>query len=155
MASKAEIIQPGLPTPKYPNGGYFTVKGSVKIKASKQRILEALVDFRSYPKWNTFVTEVTDVKHPNGTKEAAVGTTMTFVCNMFPLLPKAVTLEEITQLDWDEGIVTWKALETEAERVHTIKELEDGICEYCSYETFAACAKGTAIRYIISTLKVL
>ncbi|KAJ6259396.1 hypothetical protein Dda_6297 [Drechslerella dactyloides] len=156
-------IKPGLPTPIYPDGGWFTVKSSpVTIVGSKEQIIQTLLKFDTYHTWNNFiprVTNIVDPPRPNSDSDPTstapsrgVGTTIVMHARLFASIPffKVRTGEEVTTINKEAGIVAWRARTVECERVHVITEAEYGTCQYQSFETFQKTPMTILIRLLLS-----
>ncbi|KAK6332251.1 hypothetical protein TWF696_002972 [Orbilia brochopaga] len=166
---RSGAITPGLPTPLFPDGGWFTIKSTpITITGSKEQIIQTLLRFEAYHTWNNFIPRTTDIVDPDPhdptdpaastsqtqpSKDRRVGTTMTFYARMFASLPflKVKSSEEITTINKEKGIIAWRARHVECERVHVITEADEyGTCRYESFETFQKTPMTVAIRALLS-----
>ncbi|KAF3911307.1 hypothetical protein ABW21_db0203526 [Orbilia brochopaga] len=163
-------ITPGLPTPLYPDGGWFMIKSApIMIAGTKEQIIQTLLRFEAYHTWNNFipVTEnIIEAPRPDQTSDPTgasttfqgpdidkrVGTLITFHARMFASLPffKIKTVEEVTTINKDAGIVAWRAQMVPGERVHVITEADEyGTCRYESFETFQKSPSTILIRCLL------
>ncbi|EPS43365.1 hypothetical protein H072_2676 [Dactylellina haptotyla CBS 200.50] len=167
----AEIITPGLSTPHYPDGGFFTVKAApITINATKDQVLDVLLRVGSYHAWSSFLCEGTNIVHPktrpqggsnmDGDDDAdivTVGSTFDVKVRLFPAVPAilASQTEKITSIEKSEEayIITWSPTDITGERVHIISEPDHGYgtCKYETYETFQMSPKAWMTKLCLSS----
>ncbi|KAI9660723.1 MAG: hypothetical protein M1831_003414 [Alyxoria varia] len=138
-----------LPTPTFgKRGGVFTVCTEQIIQAPIQKVYDALLDFKKYEQWNTFVVDVTLPENVTNTpRDVYVPMLMNFVTQ--GLVPTNTTSDErITFLSppsalKKNGVIwaVWRgespaAFELEAEHPSILNDAGNGYTRYLSYETY-------------------
>ncbi|KAF8331479.1 uncharacterized protein EI90DRAFT_3016448 [Cantharellus anzutake] len=128
---------PIMSTPTYgTKGAVFTACANITIPATPDLIFDIVLDFPSYPEWNTFVVKV----------DAAPGSPWvgeSITLHTVGLLPFSSTSTEIiTVLDRAAMTVAWRyddglnGIITAAEHVQLVRDIGGGMCEYLSWETY-------------------
>lgn len=133
-----------LPTPTYGHSGaVFTVCTETVINAPAKSVFNAIIDFASYPLWNTFVIKVDPSLSPT---EVQIGTPMTFTTvGLIPLVN--TTSEEIVTVLEDGSLAdyllaAWRSNATEAgvlitaEHPNILVAQGENTTRYVSYETY-------------------
>jgi hypothetical protein len=141
-----------LPTPSYGcAGALFTICTERTINASLSVIYDAIIDFRRYPAWNSFVVSVALPENVTSPDDATVGMQMTFTTQ--GILPGINTTsgEAITVLDASltgEGgsaaaVSAWRFNDgvgglsgIAAEHPNVLTNLGNGTVRYVSWETY-------------------
>lgn len=136
-----------LPTPSYgTTGGIFTICATAVISAPLASIYTAILSFRTYAAWNSFVTSVTLPANVTSAEEVYVGMDMTLYTA--GVLDGATTSskEFVTVLDPEQGAgvksAAWAFNDTvggafqRAEHVSLLREVGGGRVEYVSWETY-------------------
>ena len=137
-----------LPTPNNHSASGVTFYASTTISATASLIWSTLLDFESYPQWNTF-TPRTTFRTP-----LKVGDKGDLDAYMKPsdTKPKLTQLE-ITLFDEEKHQLAWKAIGfptwfLRPERVQEVKDLGDGTCEFRSYETMAGPGRYAVLQVV-------
>ncbi|KAF3905039.1 hypothetical protein AA313_de0205587 [Arthrobotrys entomopaga] len=150
-ATEARLVVPGIPTPSYPEGGFFTLKSPpVTINGTKDQVLDVLLRVEAYRSWSTFLCDADNIVHPeniNGGENAhgeidpslvTVGSKFDVTFRLFPNFPSMTTksTETVVSIEKSEEkyVITWKPSDVPAERVHIISDPEEGYGT-CTYET--------------------
>ncbi|KAE9378247.1 hypothetical protein N431DRAFT_435416 [Stipitochalara longipes BDJ] len=135
-----------MTTPTYgTTGAIFTVCAQTTILSSSLPIYTTLIDFPSYPAWNTFVYAVDVPSNVSSASDVYVGMPMTFhTAGLIPLV-NSTSNERITYLEPDAvpPFVGWRfdpgvlgGLVMQAEHVSLLNDLGGGKTEYVSWETY-------------------
>ncbi|KDN43972.1 hypothetical protein K437DRAFT_257277 [Tilletiaria anomala UBC 951] len=138
-----------LPTPTYgDSGSIFTACAQLVIDAPVEQVYNAIIDFGSYPKWNSFVPLV---KPRDGAvlSDVRAGLPMTFhSAGLAPFGLNTTTDERVTVLDLPSyprpasALVVWRfdpalgATLIQAEHPNILTHLHNGSTRYISYETY-------------------
>jgi hypothetical protein len=161
--TKTEAVSP-IRTPTYPTNGLFTVLTTTTIDAPLQDVLDASLDFESWPKWNSFVLLATVISQPSPSNKLEVGAIITFHSRMKRDGPtsssysnhEVVSIEKIEREGKQGWTIVWRSVGIpggewvlRAERVQEFIEvdLEDGRkgTEYKTWGTF-----GGPMAYLLS-----
>ncbi|KAJ2994450.1 hypothetical protein NUW58_g1555 [Xylaria curta] len=141
-----------LLTPTYgEKGALFTVCSSIEINAPASRVRDALLDFKSYHLWNSFVVSVSLPLDVTETPQHDyVGMPMVFTTSGLVTGLNTTSDEVLTVLD-DVGVsgdgkpymlVAWRyedrlsGVSSRAEHPSVVVDLGDGSSWYLSYETY-------------------
>jgi len=135
-----------MTTPTYgTTGAIFTVCAQTTILSSPSLIYNVLIDFPSYPAWNTFVYSVDIPSNVTSASDVYVGMPMTFHSSGLIPFANSTSDERITYLepDADPPFVGWRfdpgvlgGLVMQAEHVSLLNDLGGGVTEYVSWETY-------------------
>ena len=135
-----------MTTPTYgTTGAVFTVCAQITILSSVCPIYNVLIDFPSYPAWNTFVYSVDIPSNVTSASDVYVGMPMTFHTSGLIPLVNSTSDERITYLEPDAvpPFVGWRydpgvlgGLVMQAEHVSLLNDLGGGATEYVSWETY-------------------
>lgn len=134
-----------LPTPTYGDeGAIFTVCTETLLHAPAKLAYNSIIDFASYPLWNTFVVDVEARSTPS---EVQIGSPLTFTTTgLIPLVN--TTSDEIVTVLEDDGVAgyllsAWRSDTREggvlitAEHPNILVSEGDGsVTRYVSYETY-------------------
>ncbi|KAJ7629119.1 hypothetical protein FB45DRAFT_920017 [Roridomyces roridus] len=142
----------GLPTPTYGSTGLvFTVCSELNISAPLSDVYNAIIDFQSYPTWNTFVFAVDLPGNVTSTPaDVFIGMPMTFhTAGVIPL-SNTTSNEIITVLDpattgpdaggysmsawrFDDGL---GGVGIRAEHPNVLVDVGGGVTRYLSFESY-------------------
>jgi hypothetical protein len=135
-----------MTTPTYgTTSAIFTVCAQIPISSSLSPIYNILIDFPSYPAWNTFVYAVDLPSNVTSASDVYVGMPMTFHTSGLLPLVNSTSNERITYLESDAvpPFVGWRfdggvigGLVMQAEHVSLLNDLGNGDTEYVSWETY-------------------
>lgn len=137
-----------LPTPSYgTEGASFMVCGQQLINAPAQLVYNAILDFKSYPAWNTFTVQVDLPSNVTSTPEDVyIGMPMTLHnSGVVPLINTADDLV-VTVLDDDASggylLPAWRSnvsyfgVLLKSEHSNVVTSLDGGTTRYVSWQTF-------------------
>lgn len=137
-----------LPTPTYGDtGGKFTVCAQQNINAPVQAVYNTLIDFKSYPAWNTFAFQI-DVPANITTTPQEVYVGMPITQHSTGLIPIINTTDDliVSVLDDDasQGFLmpafrsntSFFGVVLPTEHANILTSLEAGGTRYVSYQTF-------------------
>ncbi|KAI4870020.1 hypothetical protein F4820DRAFT_317726 [Hypoxylon rubiginosum] len=140
-----------LATPTYGReGAVFTVCSELLIDAGPRAAYDAVLDFRSYPRWNSFVVDVALPANVSSTPEDVyVGMVMRFTSEGLVGSVNTTSTEVISLLDspgtssssgylvsawhYDDGV---GGFGSRAEHPNVFVDLGNGSTRYVSYETY-------------------
>ncbi|XDG09555.1 hypothetical protein ABKA04_009170 [Annulohypoxylon sp. FPYF3050] len=154
-----------LTTPTYgTDGAIFTVCCELLINAPPLAIYNAILDFKSYPKWNTFIPNVTLPSNVTFTPwDLYVGMPMTFTSNGLIGDLNTTSGEILTLFDAtgssDYLINAWRyddgvgGISARAEHPNVLVDLRNGSTRYLSYETYYAGLSTGTIALLKEQLK--
>jgi hypothetical protein len=135
-----------MTTPTYGTTGViFTVCAQITIHSCPLPIYDVLIDFPSYPAWNTFVYAVDVPSNVTSASDVYVGMPMTFYTTGLIPLVNSTSNEQIIYLQPDAvpPFVAWRfdggvlgGLVMQAEHVSLLNDLGGGETEYVSWETY-------------------
>ncbi|KAI0840904.1 hypothetical protein F5Y06DRAFT_262022 [Hypoxylon sp. FL0890] len=145
-----------LVTPTYgTEGAIFTICTELVINAAPLAGYNAILDFKSYPQWNSFIINVAVPENVTSTPEDIyVGMPMTFTSNGLISGLNTTSIEVISLFDpsgaagylinawhYDDG---FGGIGSRAEHPNIFVDLGNGSTRYLSYETYyAGLATGT------------
>ncbi|KAJ4422852.1 hypothetical protein N0V82_002508 [Gnomoniopsis sp. IMI 355080] len=137
-----------LPTPTYGDtGGKFTVCAQQDINAPAQTIYDTLIDFKSYPTWNTFAFQV-DLPAEVASTPQDVYVGMPIVQHSTGVIPIINTTDDLIISVLDDNasqgylMPAWKSNTTflgvllPTEHNNILTSLGSGGTRYVSYQTF-------------------
>ncbi|KAI0888915.1 uncharacterized protein GGS22DRAFT_64717 [Annulohypoxylon maeteangense] len=154
-----------LTTPTYgTDGAIFTVCSELLITASPLVVYNAILDFKSYQQWNTFITDVALPSNVSSTPgDLYMGTAMTFTSNGLIGDLNTTSAEILTLFDasgssgylinawrYDDGV---GGVSARAEHPNVLVDLGNGSTRYLSYETYYAGLSTGAIALLKGQLK--
>lgn len=161
--TKSGAVSP-ISIPTYPTNGLFTILTTTSIDAPLQDVLDASLNFESWPKWNTFVPLAKPDSQSSSSNKLEVGAIFTFNSRMKHDGPTsgAYSQHEIVSIEkTDKGenpgwSIVWKTVGIpggdwvlRAERVQELIEVEfEGgrkVTEYKTWGTF-----GGPMAYMLS-----
>lgn len=138
-----------LPTPSYGDvNGSFTVCAQNLIKAPPQVVYDAIVDFHSYPAWNTFTYNVSGLPANVTSTPADVYVGMPMALHSTGVVPLINTTDDLVvsvlQNDPNKGYMmpawlsntTFFGVLAKTERVHVLTPAEGGGTRYVAFQTF-------------------
>ncbi|KAI1461390.1 hypothetical protein F4805DRAFT_280870 [Annulohypoxylon moriforme] len=154
-----------LTTPTYgTDGAIFTVCSELLITASPLAVYNAILDFKSYPHWNAFITDIALPSNVISTPEDLyVGMSMTFTSTGLIGDLNTTSTEVLTLFDasgssgylinawrYDDGV---DGVSARAEHPNVLVDLGNGSTRYLSYETYYAGLSTGAIALLKGQLK--
>ncbi|KAI0490579.1 hypothetical protein F4859DRAFT_12911 [Xylaria cf. heliscus] len=158
-----------LITPTYgEDGALFTVCSSIKINAPVSLTRDAILDFKSYSLWNSFVVSVSLPSNVTETPEHDyVGMPMVFATSGLVAGVNTTSAEVLTVVDYagigDNGkpytLVAWRyndklaGIGARAEHPIVVVDSGDGSSLYVSWETYYAGLVTPAIALLKSKLQ--
>ncbi|KAI1210849.1 uncharacterized protein F4807DRAFT_420607 [Annulohypoxylon truncatum] len=154
-----------LTTPTYgTDGAIFTVCSELLINASPLAVYNAILDFKSYPRWNAFIPDVSLPANVTSTpRDLYLGMPMTFTSSGLIGSLNTTSAEILTVLDasgasdyllnawrYDDGV---GGVSARAEHPNVLVDLGNGSTRYLSYETYYAGLSTGAIALLKEQLK--
>jgi hypothetical protein len=115
------------------------LRTEVEIEASSQRVWDALVDFRAYPQWNPFITQISGELSPG----ARLRVTLSLPeGEEYHFKPELLRCEPCSELRW-RGRLVMRAL-FQGEHFFQLKEVEPNRTRFVQGEDFS----GFAVKYM-------
>lgn len=139
-----------LPTPSYGAvNGSFTVCAQTVIHAPPQVVYSALVDFHSYPAWNTFTYNVSDLPANVTSTPGDVYVGMPMAQHSTGVVPLFNTTDDLVVSMLDDDVAdggfmlpawvsntTFFGVLAKTERAHVLTPVEGGGTRYVAFQTF-------------------